>query len=173
MGKFNETKKRLEDEISKSTQKKTFNRTYFDMLGTAILNDAGYEKTELKSKGGELVEEKTTPIADLRKSIIGSVAKSAGCDAAEQERLIADHQFPTLPVYDYVESSLREYLDLGKNFPLARQNDFQAALEMESIAATVKDVRVPGSNETHKQKQGAHRKLKAKSTCPKNLRTNI
>ena len=173
MGKFAEAKKKLTDEISNSTQKKTFNETYFNVLSTAMMNDPGYEKTELKNKGGELVEEKTTPIADLRKSIIGSVAKSAGCDSAEQERLVNEHQFPVLPMYDYVESAMREYLGLGKNFPFARQNDFQAALEMETVAATVKDVRVPGSNDTHKQRQGEHRKLKAKSTCPKNLRVNI
>ena len=173
MGKFAEAKKKLTDEISASTQKKTFNETYFNVLSTAMLNDPGYEKVELKNKGGELKEEKSTPIADLRKSIIGSVAKSAGCDAAEQEKLINEHQFPTLPMYDYVESSMREYLGLGKNFPFARQTDFQASLGMETVAATVKDVRVPGSNETHPQKQGQHRKLKASSTCPKNLRVNI
>lgn len=173
MGKFADAKKKLTDEISASTQKKTFNETYFNVLSTAMLNDAGYEKEELKNKGGELKKEVTTPIADLRKNIIGSVAKSAGCDAAEQERLINEHQFPVLPMYDYVESSLREYLSLGKNFPFARQDDFQAALGMETVAATVKDVRVPGSNETHKQRQGEYKKLKAKSTCPKNLRVNI
>lgn len=173
MGKFNETKAKIMAEIEQSTVKKTFNRTYFDVLGTALINDASYEKSELKAKNGELVSEVTTPMADLRKAIIGSVAKAAGSDTAEQEKLIEEHQFPTLPLYDFVEASIREYCSTGKKFVFARQNDFQGAIEMERIPATIKDVRKPGSDVKVKQRQGEHVKLKAKSTCPANLKVNI
>ena len=172
MGKFIEAKKKLLGEEQAST-KKTFSKSYFDTLATAMLNDAGYEKTELRQKNGELVNETSTPIADLRKSLIGSVAKTAGCDAAEQERIVAEHQFPTLPLYDFVESSIREYLSTGKKFSFARQENFTGALETVTVPATIKEVHKPGSSEKMKQKQGEHVKLKAKSTCPSNLKTNI
>lgn len=171
MGKFSDTKQKLQDECNGT--KKTFNKTMFDKLATAMLNDADYEKIEYQTKGGELVEAKSQPIADLRKAIIGSVAKAGGCDAAEQEKLVEEHQFPTLPMYDFVESSLREYLDLGKPFPLARQVDMKATLEMTVVKPTIKDVRRPGETETKKQRQGEFKKLKAKSTCPDNLKEDL
>lgn len=173
MGKFAETKKKIMAECTKPGSKKTFNETYFNELATAMLNDAAYEKKEEKVKNGKLETDVTTPIADLRKSIIGSVAKSAGCDAAEQEKLIAEHQFPKLPMYDYVEAAMREYLETGKKFQFARQKNFQASIETETIKATVKDVRRPGESATTKQRQGEYVKLKAKSTCPDNLKENL
>lgn len=174
MSKFAETKAKIIAESKASGGKKTFNRTYFNELATAMLNDAEYEKTELKPKNGELVTETSTPIADLRKSLIGSVAKSAGCDTAEQEKLVAEHQFPTLPLYDFVEASVREYVvEVGKKFPLARQENMQASIEAVSVKATIKDVRRPGASETTKQRQGEYIKLKAKSTCPDNLKENL
>ncbi len=173
MGKFAEAKKKIEEEVKASNNKKTFNRSYFDTLGTAMANDPTYERVEQKVKGDKLVEEKTTPMVEFRKGIIGSVAKAAGCDTAEQEKLVQEHQFPLLPVYDFVEGVLSEYLGIGKKFPFKRQENFQASIEMQNVEATVKDVRKPGSGEKSKQRQGAHIKLKAKSTCPSNLKSNI
>ena len=173
MGKFAETKAKIVAEIEATSQKKTFSRAYFDTLATALMNDPEYEKIELKQKNGELVNETTTPMADLRKAVIGSVAKAAGADAAEQERLVDEHTFPTLPLYDFVESSVREYLSLGKKFTFARQEDFSGSLETTRVPAVIKEVHKPGSTEKVKQRQGEHTKLKAKSTCPANLKTNI
>lgn len=170
MSKFAETKKRLEEAGS---SKKTFNENYFNELATGLLNDPDYEKVEMVTKNGELTEAKSTPIADLRKGLIGSVAKAAGADQAEQEKLIAEHQFPKLPVYDYVDSALHEYLGLGKKFPLSRKENFQGSIEFASIAACVKDVKKPGATESKKQRQGDFIKLKAKSTCPSNLKQDL
>lgn len=171
MGKFADARKKFQQECEGT--KKTFNQNLFNELATTMLNDPGYEKTEMQKKGGELVQTESQPIADLRKAIIGSVAKAGGCDAAEQEKLIEEHQFPKLPMYDFVESALREYLDLGKSFPLARQENMQATLEMVTVKPTVKDVRKPGATETKKQRQGEFKKLKAKSTCPDNLKEDL
>lgn len=170
MAKFAETKKRIQEEAG---SKKTFNESYFNELSTALLNDPEYEKVEMVTKKGELVEEKTTPIKDLRKALIGSVAKAAGADQAEQEKLINEHQFGKLPMYDYVDSALHEYLGLGKKFPLSRKENFQGAIEFAEQKAAIKDVKRPGSDVVKKQRQGDYIKLKAKSTCPANLKQDL
>lgn len=171
MSKFSETKKRIAAESG--TGKKTFNEAMFNELGTAILNDPDYVKEEMVVKKGELTPVTSTPIKDLRKAIIGSVAKAAGSDAAEQQKLIDEHQFPKLPLYDYVEASLHEYLDMGKKFPMSRKENFQGSLEFTEQKAAVKDVKRPGAAESKKQRQGAFVKLKAKSTCPDNLKEDL
>lgn len=171
MGKFAEARKKFQAECQGT--KKTFNETLFNELATVMLNDPEYEKEEMQRKGGELVKTTSQPMVDLRKALIGSVAKAAGCDGAEQDKLVAEHQFPKLPIYDLVESSVREYLDLGKSFPFARQENMQASLEMTTVKPAIKEVRKPGATETKKQRQGEFKKLKAKSTCPDNLKEDL
>lgn len=171
MAKFAETKKRIVEETSSS--KKTFNENYFNELATALLNDADYEKVEMVTKKGELTEVKSTPIKDLRKGLIGSVAKASGADQAEQDKLVAEHQFPKLPMYDYVDCALHEYLGLGKKFPLSRKENFQGSIEFTEQKACIKDVKKPGSTESRQQRQGDYVKLKAKSNCPDNLKNYL
>ena len=124
-------------------------------------------------KKGELVSSTSTPVKDLRKAIIGSVAKAAGSDSTEQQKLIDEHQFPTLPLYDYVDATLHEYLGMGKKFPMSRRENFQGSIEFTEQKAAVKDVKRPGATESKKQRQGAYIKLKAKSTCPDNLKEDL
>lgn len=171
MSKFSETKEKITSECGSG--KKTFNETLFNQLGTAILNDPDYEKDELVTKKGESSIVTTNPIKDLRKAIIGSVAKAAGSDTAEQQQLIDEHQFPVLPLYDFVDSTLQEYLGLGKKFQMGRKENFQGAIEFVHQDAQIKDVKRVGSSESKKQRHGAFIKLKAKSTCPSNLREDI
>lgn len=173
MGKFAETKAKIMKECSQPGAKKTFNKSMFNELGTALINDPTYEKEEVVVKEGALKPVTSTPIADLRKQIIGSVAKSAGCDQAEQQKLIEEHQFPQLDMYDYVDSLLQEYLSTGKKYVMSRRENFQASLETETIRAGIKEVRRPGATEKTKQRQGEFVKLKAKSTCPDNLKQNL
>lgn len=171
MSKFSETKKRIHEECVNG--KKTFNENYFNEIATAIINDPDYEKEEVVTKKGELETIKTTPIKDLRKAIIGSVAKAAGSDSAEQEKLINEHQFGRLPMYDYIDSTLQEYLSLGKKFQFGRKADFKASIEFTKQDAKVKQVKKPGETDSKPQRQGAHIKLKAKSTCPDNLKEDL
>jgi hypothetical protein len=49
----------------------------------------------------------------------------------------------------------------------------QAAIEATTIPATIKEVRRPGETEKKKQRQGEYIKLRAKSTCPDNLKENL
>lgn len=171
MSNFNETKKKLLEECGSS--KKNHNETLFNELATALLNDPDYEKKEIVTKQGEQVEVVSTPIKDLRKSIIGSVARAAGADSAEQEKIVAEHQFPKLPMYDFVDSALKEYMAAGKKFQFSREENFQGSIEYAEQKACIKDVKRPGSTESKKQRQGDYIKLKAKSTCPDNLREDL
>lgn len=173
MGHFKDVKAELLK--TGAASKKTFSEAMFNKLGTALLNDPTYERNTVSMKDGALVEESTTPIKDLRKQIIGSVAKAAGCDAAEQTKIIDEHQFPELGIYPYVDTLMREYLDpdLGKRFTFGRTQDFQASIEFEKKEECIKDVKAPGSDEVKKQRQGAYVKAGVKSTCPDNLRENL
>lgn len=171
MSKFADVKKKIVEE-SNST-KKTFNEQYFNELVTGLLNDPDYEKTEMVMKKGELTPISSKPIAELRKGLIGGVAKASGADSAEQEKLIAEYQFGKLPMYDFVESALHEYLGMGKKFPFSRKEDFQGSIEFVEQKACVKDVKAPGSTVSKKQRQGDYIKLKAKSNCPDNLKTDL
>lgn len=173
MGKFAESKKKIMAECSQPGAKKTFNKSLFNEMATTLLNDAEYEKEEVVVKDGELKPVTSTPIADLRRQIIGSVAKSAGCDQQEQMKLIEEHQFPQLDMYGYVDSLVQEYLSTGKKLVLSRKENFQASLETEVIKPGIKEVRRPGATEKTKQRQGEFIKLKAKSTCPDNLKQNL
>lgn len=173
MGKFADAKERIMKECSQPGAKKTFNKSLFNEMGTLLLNDPTYEREEVVVKDGELKPVTTNPVADLRKQIIGSVAKSAGCDQAEQQKLVDEHQFPQLDMYGYVDSLLQEYLSTGKKYTMGRRENFQASLVTETVKAGIKEVRRPGATEKTKQRQGEFVKLKASSTCPDNLKENL
>lgn len=168
MSKFDEKRKAIIEEYTSS--KKTFNESLFNTVFTEILNDPDYEKVEMTSDDETVT---TQPIGALRKGLIGSVAKAAGADQAEQEKLIETHTFPKLPMYDYVDSGLQEFLRLGKRFSFSRKEDFQGSIEFENQKECTKEIKTPGTGATKLQKHGAYVKLKAKSNCPKNLREDI
>lgn len=173
MSKFKDVKAKIIEEGLSS--KKTFSESLFNTLGTAMLNDPDYERKTVAVKDGNLVENVDTPVKELRKKLIGSVATAAGCDAPEATKLVEEHEFPELPVYGYVDSLLQEYLDpdLGKKYAFGRKENFQAAMEIAPQEAKIKDVSAPGSTVTKKQRQGAYNKLSVKSTCPDNLREDM
>jgi hypothetical protein len=178
MSKFAEAKKKLlEENVS---TKKTFNESYFNTLTTALVNDPDYELNEVVMRKGELTPVTSTPVADFRKAVIGGIAKAAGADAAEQEKLIAEHQFGNIPWYPVVSEAITNYLSVdkesgaSKKFTFVPKEDFQGSIELKEVPATIKEVRAPGSTEpAKKQRQAAHTRLKANSTCPDNLKENI
>lgn len=173
MSKF-ETKR---DEIAKTSAastRKTFNAEQFNELGTALLNDPDYEvKVAKQSRNTGFTEETTNPVKDLRKSMIGSVMKAAGHDSAEQEKFVAEHQFPTLPLYPVVSEMVEQYLRCGKAFAFNAKSDMRATITLDEKPEEIKEVRVPSTGEVTKTSMGAYKKVKVKSTCPSNLRVKI
>ena len=172
MGKFLEKKNEIA-EAAKASNRKTFNENDFNELGTALLNDPGYTTTVAVVENGVTTTKEVNPVADLRKSLITSVAKAAGCDNADQQKLVEEHQFNKLPLFDYVSELVENYCDTGKVIQMRSKPDFRATIAIEKQAEAVKDVKTPQTNEVKTCKYSAYRKMKVRSNCPQNLRETI
>lgn len=172
MGKFAEKKEEI-TKASSASNRKTFNAQEFNELATALINEPDYEVVISTTKNGEYAEETTTPIKDLRKPLIGSVMKSAGHDSAETEKFVAEHQFPTLPLYGFVSEAVEQYMRCGKAMTLRSKSDMKATITLEDKPEEIKEVKVPATGEVRKTKLGAYKKVKVKSTCPSNLRKKM
>lgn len=172
MSKFTDKKQEITT-ASSSSKRKTFNAQEFNELGTALLNEPEYVSTVVTTKNGELLSEDTTPVKDFRKKLIGDIMKKAGHDTAEQEKYVAEYQFPTLPLYPIVSEMTEQYLRCGKAFTLRPKNDMRATITIDDKEEEIKDVKVPATGEVRQTKLGAYKKVKVKSTCPSNLRTRI
>lgn len=172
MSKFTEKKEEIVKACA-SSSRKTFNAQEFNELGTALLNEPDYVAKVAVTKNGVFSEEETTPVKDLRKSIIGGVLKAAGHDSAEQEKFVNEHQFSTLPLYPVVSEMVEQYIRTGKAFVFKPKADLRASITLESKPAEVKEVKVPSTGDVRKTKLGAYNKVKVKSTCPSNLRSKM
>ena len=162
MGKFLEKKAEIA-EAAKASNRKTFNENDFNELGTALLNDAAYTTTAAVVENGVTVEKQVNPVADLRKSIITSVAKAAGCDNADQQKLVEEHQFNKLPLFDYVSELIESYCDTGKVIQMRSKPDFRATIAIEKQAEAVKEVKTPQTQEVKTCKYSAYRRIRSSS----------
>lgn len=170
MGKFTEKRNEIAS-CSLTSKKKTFNEAQFNELGTALINDPDYVVETVEIKDGETIKVETTPSADFRKAVIGSVARKAGVDSAEVERLVAEHQFPTLPLYGIVDETITAYLEAGKRYAFQKRDTIQASLIMEDVAGEEKETTAPGTNVKGVRITQDHKKIKAQSYCPSHLIT--
>src|SRR5699024_2805650 len=115
----------------------------FDELGTALLNDPDYKEVVKRTHGGKTTEVETTPVADLRKAMIGGIAKDAGLDSAETAKLIDNHEFSTLPLYPVVAAMLEGYCEAGKTFVFNKRDDLQGSLFIEEKEQAEKTYHIP------------------------------
>lgn len=171
MGAFAEKKKELM-EASKSSRK-VFNVQNFNKLGTALINDPEYVATVATTKDGEIETKETRPVAELRKKMIGDVLKAAGHDATEQEKFVNEYQYSTLPLHGVVSEMITEYMSTGTPFAFTRKEDMKASILIEQQDEVIKEVRSPQSGVVSKKKYSAYRKVKARSTCPNNLKSDV
>lgn len=174
MGKFADKKKEIyASSLNKDGKiRRTSNRRQFDELGTALLNDPDYKEVVKRTHGGKTTEVETTPVADLRKAMIGGIAKDAGLDSAEAAKLIENHEFSTLPLYSVVAAMLEGYCEAGKTFVFNKRDDLQGSLFIEEKEQAEKTYHIPPgrSNEsTVTSVYGKHRVWRTKSRCPKHL----
>lgn len=167
----------VKDEIFKQTQaggKKTFSESTFNKLTSAMLNEVGYEaKTVKRTKDGEVKEEIIKPVDEFRSKVIGTIAKQAGVDKDETEKLIKEYKFPAdTSWYPIVSESLTNSMEAGKSFVTLSKDDMVASLSMETIPEQVKMNGAPGAPESEKKPvvYGEHRRIKCSSGCPKWLR---
>lgn len=178
---FEQKKAEIKEEAMKHLNKKGeptrgFSKSQFNELAAAYLNSPEYVDTQVKTKNGEIVVVETTPVKDLRENIIGGIAKAAGLDKAEQEQLIENYEFSRKADYhSFVNNTLEAYAGDAKrkfNFT-ARPAMSTSSIVIETIPEVVKEVSVVGSDVKKKVKYGQYLKVKAKSTCPKHLRTDV
>lgn len=166
--KFNEVKTGAE-----ASKRVTFSEADFNALGTALLNEHDYETEYSTVKNGEHTIQNIKPIEGLRESVIGSVLKAAGVDAADRAKIIQEHQFPTLPLYKPVSEMMEKYLDAGKAFTFVPKDDLIATLTMQTVPEEIKEVRAPMSNESTTKRYAEHRIIKCKSNCPSHRKTKV
>ena len=176
MGKFADKKKEIyESSLDKDGKvRRTCSKSQFNELATTLLNDPDYEEKTVRVQKGEKVEVVSHPVADLRKKMIGGIAKDAGLDAADASKLIENHQFDTLPLYPVFAAALEGYLEAGKTFAFIPREDMQGSIMIEDKPEDTKTYKVPGKEGvTTTSIYGAHRKYKVKSKCPAGKRTKI
>lgn len=177
---FEKKKQELREQSAQNTNKngepkKVFSKTQFNELSAAYLNSPDFVDQQLKVKDGEVTIIEGTPVKDFRESIIGGIAKSAGLDKAEQDKLVEAYEFSSKTDYhSFVSNMIEAYTgDCGKKFTLTSRPDFKGSIVMDTVPETVKEVKVVGTDNVKTVKYGQYRKLKAKSTCPDNLRQDV
>lgn len=167
----------MKQEVLSQTQaggKKTFSESTFNKLTSAMLNETGYEaKIVKRSKDGEVREEILKPVDEFRQKVIGTIAKQAGVDKDETEKLISEYKFPSdTPWYPVVSEALTNSMEAGKTFTALSKGDMVASFSMETISEQVKMNGAPGAPDSEKKPvvYGEHRRIKCSSGCPKWLR---
>lgn len=169
---FEETKKELFDESQKSG-KTTFSKSAFNRLTSALVNEPEYTVNVVKIKDGTVFEEAQQPIKDFRKSVIGGIAKTAGADDAEVEKMVSDYKFsPDTPWYPVMSEALVNTLESGKSFSIQPRRDLEATFTLKEVEEQIKMNGAPGAPESEKKPvlYEKHRIIKCTSTCPKHLR---
>lgn len=155
--------------------KRTFSKTQFNDLAAAYLNSPDYVDEQLKTKAGEATIVETTPVKDFRESVIGGIAKAAGLDKSEQEKLVDSYQFSGKTDYhSFMSNVIEAYAsdDCYSKFTMNPRTNMVGSIVIETVPATTKEVKTVSSGEVKTVHYGEYRKVKAKSTCPKGLRSN-
>lgn len=155
--------------------KKLFSKAQFNELAAAYLNSPDFVDHQVKSKDGELCVVETTPVKDFRDTIVGGIAKAAGLDKTEQEKLADSYQFSSKADYhSFMSNVIEAYAgECGRKFSLTPRSDMKASLTIETVPETTKVVKVVGTDKEKTVKYGEFRKVKVKSTCPDNLRQDL
>ena len=175
---FEQKKEELRKEVLDKTPagkepKRVFSKQGFNDLATAYMNSPEYVDSSVKSKDGQAVVVETTPVKEIRESIIGGIAKAAGLDKAESAKLVESYQFsPKTDWHSMVSNTIEAYAgDALRKFTFIPRADMKGSIEIKNVEKEVKEVRVPGADNVRKKVEyGAHRKVKVKSSCPSNLK---
>lgn len=154
-------------------QKKTFSKTAFNQLGTALLNDDTYEVEVVSRSKGEVTAKTINPSKQLKKQLIEQPLKAAGVDSAERAKIAETFEYTNLDLFDYYSELTSAALDTKGVIVLNSKRDMEAKITMEECEETIKENKSPQGGEATRWKYGAYKKVKVKSTCPKALRTKL
>lgn len=150
--------------------KTTFSRTDFDRLAKAYVNETGYTA---KVYGKDGVAEVET-VKALR-GMIKRILKDFGVDEQEAAKIMTDeYQIRNVDgIYELCSELVYNYLDAGKKFSFLAKEDFEGSLVLESVEESESITKGVGEGAPEfLVKKKAHKKIKAKSGCPKWLKTS-
>lgn len=111
-------KKFLKEVKETSTSRAASRKVDVDLAHTE-LNDVDYEYVEFKVKNSELVEEKSTPIKDLRKGIATSLKNAGVIDNADIDKVVNDVELNKATAEAFATASrmhVRNNLETGRYY---------------------------------------------------------
>lgn len=156
--------------------KKTFSRSDFDAMTSALLNEVDYSVDTVSTKNGELVTKTTYPVKEFR-GMMKKVLLDYGVDKQEAETMMDEYKFGKVTgFYPIASAAIVEYCGAGKKFDFPTEKDFKGSLTIEDIGATTKEYQSirkageDGPSEKFKVKTEAHRSLKSSGKPPKWLK---
>jgi hypothetical protein len=175
MGKFNELWDMLHAENIEATKtKKHHNVPYSkkkeDILTQALLNDAEYETEIIKSKGGEYLKEKITPVAEFRRLFIGKVLSDNGIDKQQAADQATKYEFNAAQAHalnEIAKESAEQFMRAGFTYKFHDKKDFSASIKMRDVEDRITTGRVPGTDRTTKTREKEHKVIIKKSGTPR------
>lgn len=112
-------KKYLKEQKEASKNSRAASKKVDIDLAHQELNDIDYEYTEFKVKNSELVEEKSTPVKDLRQGIAQSLKNAGVIDSAEIDKVVNDTEFNKATAEAFATAAkmhIRNALDTGRYY---------------------------------------------------------
>lgn len=175
MGKFNELWDMLHAEnVEVTKDKKHHNVPYSkrkeDLLTQAMLNDSEYEAEIMKSKGGEYVTEKTTPISEFRRLFIGKVLSDSGIDKQAANDQAIKYEFNAAQAHAFNEvakESAEQFMRAGFTYKFHDKKDFSASIKMRDVEDRITTGRVPSTGRTTRTREKEHKVIIKKSGTPR------
>lgn len=155
--------------------KRSFSKSQFNELTAAYLNSPEYVETTMKTKDGSPVLVESTPVKDFRENIIGGITKAAGLDKDDQQKMIDEYTFsPKADYHSFMSNVIEAYAgECHHKFAFNPRADLTGSVLIETVPEVTKTVKVPGTDTEKTVHYGQYRKIKAKSTCPGNLREDV
>lgn len=107
------------------------------------LNDLDYEFTEFKIKNNELVEEKSNPVADMRKGIATSLKNAGVIDSADVDKVVNDTELNKATAEGFAAAAkmhVRDYISTGRYYQIEPADKKSARTVLFSKTIDKKDV---------------------------------
>lgn len=173
---FNEVFDEIKGNVSVSKSgkvKKTFSKSDFDKLLQAFLNDSEYEMSVAKTKGGEMVVDKSQPVKAFR-GMIKRILVDFGVDAQDAAKIESEYQIRNVDgLYEVICEIIYTYCKADKKFVIPAKEDFGGmSVTLKSVEKTIKEYsKIRGKDdkgpaEKFTVESGKHSLLVSKSKCP-------
>lgn len=181
MSKFNEVWKELHDENLKATKNKkhqnvSYSKAKEARLAQALLNTPDYETEVVRSKNGEFLHEKITPVADFRNQFVAKILKDNGVDKQQSEDAAKNYEFTVSQATAFnnmARENTEQFLRAGFTYDFGKKPDFAASIKMREIGERVVSGRVPATGAPTKTKEAPHKVIIKKSGTPKYCKTKL